>query len=151
MSGTATRRRKLTQAQINDLVRQVGPTVAPRAAVRTLDDVMDCSNTNEQSFVDRAATALGCEVWRNGWPDFLVKNKDGKMFAVEVKAGADKVRLAQAAMFEALEAAGVPVFVWNPRRPTTLTHWRRYRPVPGQTAKSERLVALQPAEREVAS
>jgi hypothetical protein len=71
--------------------------------------------------------AQGCTIYRNGWPDFLIDTDDGRTIAVEVKAPTDQVRPAQRRMFAALERLGIPVFVWDPRKPDALTPWSGFR------------------------
>lgn len=80
-------------------------------------------NQTEGQFAERAAKR-GFLIWRHGWPDFLVRSK-GAMYAVEVKKGNDRISTAQRAMFSALEAAGIKVFVWDPANPDKLVPWRR--------------------------
>lgn len=82
----------------------------------------------ERLFLRRAQERKELDVWRNGWPDFLLQDTDsGRFFAVEVKAGGDSVSIAQRRMFAALEASGLSVFVWNPSVSKRLIPWRTYR------------------------
>lgn len=81
-------------------------------------------NTSEVAYLSRLARKKG-RAWRSGWPDFLVE-QDGRFMFVEVKAGNDKVRPNQYATFSALEAAGLRVFVWNPKNPHALTPFQEY-------------------------
>jgi hypothetical protein len=82
----------------------------------------------ERLFLRRAQERKSVDVWRNGWPDFLLQDTDtGRFFAVEVKAGGDSVSIAQRRMFAALEASGLSVFVWNPAVSKKLIQWRKYR------------------------
>jgi hypothetical protein len=69
----------------------------------------------------------GAKAHRSGWPDFLIEH-EGKTIAVEVKNGTDKVRPRQRRMFEALERAGIRVYVWHPRFPDKLRPWRKHIP-----------------------
>lgn len=64
---------------------------------------------------------------RGGWPDFMCEI-EGAPAAVEVKAGWDTVRPAQAKMHRALEKAGIPVYVWNPKLPGRLIPATKYSP-----------------------
>ncbi len=54
------------------------------------------------------------DIVRHGWPDFMIRRDDGRVFGVEVKAARDLVRPNQAKAFEFLESIGVDVFVWTP-------------------------------------
>lgn len=63
--------------------------------------------------------------FRHGWPDFLVE-EDGLIFAVEVKHANDPVRPRQARIFEALERAGVSVYVWHTGNPRRLLRWKHF-------------------------
>lgn len=75
----------------------------------------------------RRAIDRGLTVHRHGWPDFLlVDPSNGETFAVEVKAGGDPVRANQARVFDALEKAGIRVYVWRPEEPSKLVPWRRF-------------------------
>lgn len=94
------------------------------AAAKTADEKR--LTAAEREFLERAL-GRGARVLRNGWPDFLIE-RDGETFAVEVKRGTDDVSDAQARMFEALERAGIRVYVWNPRRPRSATPWTQFRP-----------------------
>jgi len=68
-------------------------------------------NENEKE-LHRELVKKGYKVLRNGWPDFLVipPNK-GKIFAMELKYGRDKVSPDQKKMHKALEEAGLEVRV----------------------------------------
>lgn len=94
-----------------------------------LQSIMDCRpaamNETEREF-SRRAKGKGLSVIRSGWPDFLLVDPvTGKTFAVEVKRPADPVRPNQARMFAALDAGGIPVYVWNPAL-ARLTPWKDY-------------------------
>jgi hypothetical protein len=96
----------------------------------------------ERQFIKRATG----ELWRNGWPDFLLKRTGFPLIGVEVKAGEHSVSHAQARMFAALEKVGLKTYIWNPAHPDVLTPWRSY------LSKRERLVRktksqLQPQDR----
>jgi VRR-NUC domain-containing protein len=67
----------------------------------------------------------GAKATRSGWPDFLVQIPGRAAIAVEVKSRLDVVSARQAVMFQALEAAGIAVFVWDPREPEVLKPWRK--------------------------
>lgn len=73
------------------------------------------------------ADSRGKRVYRHGWPDFLVIDKDtsGVVF-VEVKTGSDDIHDSQLKMFTALEDAGLRVCVWRPEEPLILVPWRRF-------------------------
>ena len=62
---------------------------------------------NGQGPSERAAIeflrAEGCEVYNGGWPDLLVKNRIGRVFALELKARKDKLRWSQMEMHLALD------------------------------------------------
>ena len=99
----------------------------------------DRARREKQSAVDEAtltdaerafcvlADSRGKRVFRHGWPDFLVVDKDtnGVVF-VEVKTGADDVHESQLKMFAALEEVGLRVCVWRPEEPLILVPWRRF-------------------------
>lgn len=69
--------------------------------------------------VKAALERQGCEVLRNGWPDFMVlTNRHGHSngerthgFALEVKSNGDKLREDQEKMHAALRLFGLPVLV----------------------------------------
>jgi hypothetical protein len=107
------------------------------AAAKTADEKR--LTPAEREFLQRAV-GKGARVLRNGWPVFLVE-RDGETFAVEVKRGADDISGAQARMFEALERAGIKVYVWNPRRPMSAKPWMRFRP-----GRLRRLAGTRPAQ-----
>lgn len=108
---------------------------AALAAGRTADE--KSLKPAEREFLARAM-GKDARVLRNGWPDFLVE-RDGETFAVEVKRGTDDISGAQARMFEALERAGIKVYVWNPRKPEAAVPWRKFRP--GRLRGLERMAA----------
>lgn len=108
------------------------------AAAETADEKR--LNWSERQFLQKAV-GKSARVLRNGWPDFLVQ-RDGKTIAVEVKRGADDLSDTQIRMFDALGLVGIPVYVWNPRRPSVLVPWHKYHPLPG--AKRETGHAGQP-------
>jgi len=67
---------------------------------------------DQEEAVYKALTRRGFEVLRNGWPDFLVLDKDWKRgFALEMKRGGDRVSPAQARMHKALARFGISVQV----------------------------------------
>ena len=78
----------------------------------------------EAMFAERAMQKRG-RVYRNGWPDFLVELPD-RTIGVEVKATGDEISDAQAKMFQALERLAVRVYIWNPKKPSILTPWRKH-------------------------
>jgi hypothetical protein len=49
-------------------------------------------------------------IHKRGWPDFLIE-RDGEVWAIEVKRPADRVSDAQSAVHAALNRAGIPVTV----------------------------------------
>lgn len=50
-----------------------------------------------------------------GFPDLiLVRARDGRVIAAELKAGKGRVTTQQRAWLDDLAAAGVPAFVWSP-------------------------------------
>lgn len=81
-----------------------------------------CCNETEAAFQAKAK-AKGLSIRRGGWPDFLLESK-GKTFCVEVKSPIDLIRPNQAAMFEMLWKAGLPVYIWRSSQPNTLTPWK---------------------------
>ncbi len=88
------------------------------------------ANEAEAAFA-RLARMRGKDPIRNGWPDFLVVDElSGGTVGVEVKRDRDRVSIAQARMFQALERAGITVMVWDPARPRELQPWRRYYEAP---------------------
>ena len=102
-------------------------------------------NLAEGKFAQRAvAKGLG-GVHRAGWPDFLIEEPGGGIYAVEVKTDADEIRPNQATMFTALDTNGVRVYVWNPRTPGRLVPWRTYIERSGQGAREERRRLREPS------
>ena len=86
------------------------------------------ANESEVALARLIAQRGKSEIVRHGWPDFLLRRRrDNRLFGVEVKTGCDVIRPSQAACFAALEAGGIPVFVWNPSRPSKFVPWRVYR------------------------
>lgn len=71
------------------------------------------------------AMAAGWLPHRPSWPDFLVEMQ-GRLVGVEVKGPRDSVSSEQAETFDALEAAGLPVYVWHDtdERRDRLVRWR---------------------------
>ncbi len=114
----------LSQIAVDRLVREVGDLT--RRAPKETEGPGHCNETETRFLEALAQKRPGAASFRAGWPDFLIEH-EGKFLAVEVKQGPDRVRPRQAVMFEALDRAGIPVFVWNPKRPDVLVHWRRYR------------------------
>lgn len=72
------------------------------------------------------AVAKGWKPHRPSWPDFLVEF-EGKVIAVEVKAGNDELSSTQVRSFSLIEAAGLPVFIWKDQKTTraTLVRWAK--------------------------
>jgi hypothetical protein len=83
-------------------------------------------NLSEAAFVSRAEERGVERILRAGWPDFMVR-MDGCWIGVEVKRGGDRVSERQRVMFEALEQAGIRVYVWNPVCPDRLLNWKTYK------------------------
>jgi hypothetical protein len=52
---------------------------------------------------------------------------EGKVIAVEVKAGNDELSSTQVRSFSLIEAAGLPVFIWKDQKTTraTLVRWAK--------------------------
>lgn len=98
-------------------------------------------NMAEERFARRAIEKNLGNVHRAGWPDFLIEEVGGGIYAVEVKTDADTIRPNQATMFTALDTNGVRVYVWNPSNPGRLVPWRVYlaRSVQGQREERRRL------------
>lgn len=119
----------MKRAQILKLCSQVGDLQirpAPRVrATRVRGRVGP--NITERAFVLHAERK-GATLLRAGWPDYLMLHQ-GQTIAVEVKRDGYGISRRQARMFEALEAAGVSVYVWNPRRAALLIPWRKYKAV----------------------
>lgn len=67
--------------------------------------------TPAEYLVKEALERRGCEVIRHGWPDFLVKEPDGRVYALEVKSSEDGINAAQAKLHAMLGEAGFPVRV----------------------------------------
>lgn len=80
----------------------------------------------ERQFVAAAVKRGVKGMHRSGWPDFLVELESGRSIGVEVKAPGDSLRPNQISMFEALERAGLQVFIWRPKHAERLVHWRRH-------------------------
>lgn len=81
----------------------------------------------ETAFRRWAQAKHGATVLRSGWPDFLLRNTKGEVFAVEVKSKRDALSAGQMACFEMLESVGVRVFVWGPHQPDKIERWTAYR------------------------
>jgi DNA-binding NtrC family response regulator len=54
---------------------------------------------------------VGFTVIRNGWPDILVKDQDGGLYFIELKASNDKIRPEQKRLLQVLAQYGLSVFV----------------------------------------
>ena len=68
-------------------------------------------NSYEQAVFDNLTKRRGFRVLRNGWPDFLVLNKDEtRGFALELKKGTDKLSSEQIEMHKALARFGILTF-----------------------------------------
>ena len=66
-------------------------------------------NKHEKEFKEELE-AKGYKVLRNGWPDFLVQNPEGRVtYAVELKYGDDKLSAPQKEMHRALRKAGLHI------------------------------------------
>lgn len=65
----------------------------------------------EQAFCIEAELA-GYEIYRAGWPDFLIHHPEKGTHLVEVKSPTDAVHDSQVRMFSALERAGISVKVY---------------------------------------
>jgi hypothetical protein len=90
--------------------------------------------------------AKGWRVHRPSWPDFLIENEQG-CFAVEVKGRGDRCSLAQMKTFDALERAGLPVYLWREIKPDTLERWKRSRPIARQTGHPKQRASRKPRPR----
>lgn len=95
-------------------------------------------NESEERFARRAIEKNLGNVRRAGWPDFLIEEPGGGIYAVEVKTDTDTIRPNQAAMFTALDTNGVRVYVWNPSNPGRLVPWRSYLARSAQGLREER-------------
>lgn len=80
----------------------------------------------EALFAEAAGEKGFSSITRNGWPDFLVRNPAGKLVAVEVKGGGDRLSSNQRIMFALLETTGLPIFVWWSEKPKILIPWRNF-------------------------
>jgi hypothetical protein len=135
----------MRQRDIDKLVAQIGNplNLGPKKrkkAVRLLSReervhraLTEPSKVDEKSLTPAEGAFLlralkqGSKVLRNGWPDFLVE-RDGEVFAVEVKQGPDDLSDAQVRMFAALERVGLKVYVWAPKHSKKAVPWRRFLP-----------------------
>lgn len=65
-----------------------------------------------ESEFDRMANEAGAKVYKNGWPDRLIIDKDGNIILSEVKQPKDKLRKSQVQMHDILNTilkkAGLP-------------------------------------------
>jgi hypothetical protein len=68
------------------------------------------SHNHFERLVENRLKDLGCNVFRNGWPDYLAV-KNNKPIWIEVKHGQDKLQESQIEMFEALRSIGIEVRV----------------------------------------
>lgn len=91
---------------------------------------------HESTFVTMARARGYGPILRSGWPDFLLADSKGDPMCVEVKSATDSVRPAQKHCFDVLEAIGIPVFIWTPDKPETLTRWFAWEKAhPGRVAR----------------
>ncbi len=82
-------------------------------------------NLCEAKFVNRALVKKW-EILRAGWPDFLCDTGKGWV-GIEVKAyRLERLRKSQVAMFEALEAFGLRIYVWSGDDPGKLRPWKAH-------------------------
>jgi hypothetical protein len=64
--------------------------------------------THSEKAVAQFCRKSGYEVYRNGWPDFLLHHAERSVgFALEVKSRCDRLRPCQSRMIEALDRMGV--------------------------------------------
>jgi hypothetical protein len=79
----------------------------------------------ERAFMEKAL-GKGAQIYRHGWPDFLIALDGGAKF-VEVKRDGDTISARQQRAFEALEKhTGLHVWIWDLKKPEKLTPWRKY-------------------------
>lgn len=84
-------------------------------------------NRSEAEFYSRVKDSHALEVHRNGWPDFLLLQRDGRPCGVEIKLSRyDRLSPSQTRMFAALERCGISVFVWTPDNSDKLIPWRKF-------------------------
>lgn len=83
-------------------------------------------NRSEADFVSWSE-AKGATTLRAGWPDFLCRTHDGRIVAVEVKTGGDRLSERQVQMIELLEEAGIQTYVFYENR---LHEWRKFQQIP---------------------
>jgi hypothetical protein len=67
-----------------------------------------------------------CEVFRAGWPDFLLVTEAGNCLFVEVKSASDRLSETQVRTFAALEWNRVYVRIWWEKVPDALLPWRKF-------------------------
>ncbi len=86
-------------------------------------------------FVKKFLERQGCQVYKNGWPDFLVITSKGKLNFIEVKGPRDRLRKNQKLLFNILKQYKIPVKIlgsngkkWNPKdcKRDYKKEWRNY-------------------------
>lgn len=69
-------------------------------------------NESEQKLKERITDNFNVhEIFKRGWPDFLVITNNGKICAIEVKSGQDKLSIYQKKVCHYLESGGIKVFI----------------------------------------
>lgn len=133
--------RKLTKKEQKIAAFSRALELAEHAKTPLLPAWVEGCNMAEERFARRAIEKNLGNVHRAGWPDFLIEEVGGGIYAVEVKSNADILRANQATMFTALDTNGVRVYVWNPSNPGRLVPWRVYlaRSAQGQREERQRL------------
>lgn len=126
---------RMTKKQLQQLSRDVDRIDAERRK-RSLTSVGDDTLTAVQRRFAAMADAKGKQIYRGGWPDFLVVDVSGATLGVSVKEPWDSISKSQVVMFAALEAAGLAIVVWKPNQPNVLRPWRLF--LSEQAAESER-------------
>ena len=85
----------------------------PRSRHPEAERLRVAANPAESAFVASVAEREDLQLFRKGWPDFLVRPKRGSPYAVEVKKHlGQKLKRQQVAMAEVLEQIGVFTFIW---------------------------------------
>lgn len=75
-------------------------------------EVREEAKAAEDSFREWAE-ARGWEVHRNGWPDFLCVDRQGRVVLVEAKSGNASLKKAQREVMAILAAAGLRCYTWS--------------------------------------
>ena len=115
------------------LERERDPSISKRArsrlrkSIAEIRDIPDLKLKDAEKVFVQRAIEQNYEVYRSGWPDFLIVKKGTDIYRfVEVKSPSDAVSRGQIEMFAALERIGIEVEVFRVGKPLgrECTSWR---------------------------